>query len=125
MGDTDAKAKLVSQPTPFLCQRLNRASHFKRGLHGLQGGIWDRNRVIEEHHHPISSIMFKRAAIFDNYLANCRMVITQQRYHVFWIRPFGEAGESAKVTEQRNYPIAFLTRSSMNGACFILAISQI
>src|SRR4029450_892704 len=55
---------------------------------------------IQEPHPPVAGIMFKRAAIFDDDLANCRMVLTQQRYHVFWIRPFREAGEPAKVTEQ-------------------------
>src|SRR5215510_10628320 len=33
--DTDAKAKLMPQPTPFLSQRFNRHAHLKRSLHGL------------------------------------------------------------------------------------------
>src|SRR5262245_57907825 len=33
--DTDAEAKLMPQPTPFLSQRFNRRAHLKRGLHGL------------------------------------------------------------------------------------------
>src|SRR5215475_14554185 len=33
--DTNAKAKLMSQPTPFLSQRFNRHAHLKRRLHGL------------------------------------------------------------------------------------------
>src|SRR4029450_950376 len=56
---------------------------------------------IQEPHPPVAGIMFKRAAIFDDDLANCRMVLTQQRYHIFWIRPLGEAGEPAKVPEHR------------------------
>src|SRR5262245_28709940 len=35
MRNTDAEAKLMPQPTPFLSQRFNRHAHLERRLHGL------------------------------------------------------------------------------------------
>ena len=48
-----------------------------RHQHGLKGGVIYWNWVVEHHHHPVTSIAFKRAAILVYDLTNRRVVFTQ------------------------------------------------
>src|SRR5215475_7179854 len=73
----NAEANVVTKFTPLLNQHSYSRSHLNRHPHGLEGGVIYRNWVIEHHHHPITSIAFKRAAIRVYDLTNRRMVFTQ------------------------------------------------
>ena len=107
----------MPMPKPMSCPSRRHFSvkapiavaHFKRHQHRLKGGVIDWNWVVEDHHHSVTSIAFKRAAILDDDLADGRMVVAQQRHHVFCVGAFGEAGETAQVTEERGNlsPMAF------------------
>src|SRR5262249_38776536 len=86
MRDPNAEANVVPKLTPLLNQSFDGRSHFNRHQYCLESGVIDRNWVIEDHHHPITSIAFKRAAIRVYDLTNGRMVFTQQPNHLFRIR---------------------------------------
>jgi hypothetical protein len=63
------------------------------------GSTVTASSTVEEHHHSITGIMFKRTAELNDDLADCCMVLTQQRHHVFWLRTLGKAGETAQIAE--------------------------
>jgi hypothetical protein len=67
----------------------------------LKRRVLHRNGIVEYHHHAVTGIASERAAVFDDFLADCRMVVAQQGHHVFSIRAFGEPSETAKVAEER------------------------
>ena len=69
----------------------------------MEGGVIYRNWIIEHHHHPVTGIAFKRAAILVYDFTYRRMVFTQQGHHVFGIRTFREPGKAAQIAEQRGY----------------------
>ena len=75
--NSNAEANVVAQPTPLLNQRLLWPLHINRHQNSLEGGVIYWNWVIEHHHHPVTSIAFKRAAILVYDLTNHRMVFTQ------------------------------------------------
>jgi hypothetical protein len=62
---------------------------------------FDRNRIVEYDHHAIASVTFERPAVFYDDFADRRMVVAQERHHVFSVRAFGKPGETAQVAEQR------------------------
>src|SRR5262245_48623778 len=72
-----AKPNLVPKFAPLLNQSFDGRSHFNRHQYGLESGVIDRNWVIEDHHHPITSIAFKCAAILVYDPTNRRMVFPQ------------------------------------------------
>src|SRR5215468_1421454 len=100
MRNPNAKADVVPELTPLLNQLPDGRSHFNRHQYGLEGRVIYRNRIIEHHHHPVTGVAFKRAAIVVYDLTNSRMVLTQQSHHVFWIRTLREAGKAAQIAEQ-------------------------
>src|SRR5262249_15403838 len=75
--DPDAEAYVVAKLTPLLGQLSYGRSHINRHQHGLEGGVIYGNWVIEHHHHPVTGIAFKRAAILIYDLTNRCMVFTQ------------------------------------------------
>ena len=77
MGNPNAEANVVAKFTPLLNHISYSPSHINRHQYGLEGGVIYRNWVIEHHHHPVTSIAFKRAAILVYDLTNRRMVFTQ------------------------------------------------
>jgi hypothetical protein len=42
-----------------------------------------------------------RTAVLNNDPSDCRVIVAEQRHHVFCIRAFYESGEPAQVTEER------------------------
>jgi hypothetical protein len=68
---------------------------------GLERRVFHRDRIVENHHHAIASKSFKRAAVFDDDLTDCRMIVAQERHHIFWIGTLRETCEAAQVAEQR------------------------
>jgi hypothetical protein len=68
----------------------------------LKRGIFHRDRIVEDDHHAIASKPLKRAAVFDDDLTDCRMIVAQERHYVFRVRTFGETSKAAQVTEQRS-----------------------
>ena len=67
----------------------------------MQRRIVDRHRIVEYHHHAVAGIALQRAAVLDDDFADRRVIVAQQRHHVFRVRTLGEPGEAAQVTEQR------------------------
>src|ERR1700733_4773781 len=74
--NADAKTKVVAQSAPFFNQRSDRHAHIKRHLYGLQRRVRHRNGIVENHHHAVTGKPFKCAAVFDEDLADRRMVFT-------------------------------------------------
>jgi len=70
-------------PTPRFRQGSDCVAHFKRHEHSLKRRVFNRHRIVEDHHHAVTSVAFKRAAVFDDDLTDCRMVIAQQSHNVF------------------------------------------
>ena len=101
MRDTDAEANVVSPTTPRFGQGSDCVTHFKRHEHRLKRRVLHRHRIIEDHHHAVTSVAFERAVVLDDDFADCRMIVAQQGHHVFRVGALGEAGEPAQVTEQR------------------------
>src|SRR5262249_11440227 len=89
------KANLMAPPTPRLSQRSDSLTHFECHQYGLECGVLHRNRIVKHHHNPIASITLKRAAVLDDYFADCRMIIAQQSNHVFWVCTLGEPRKAA------------------------------
>ena len=63
--------------------------------------VGHRHRIVEDHHHAVAGEALQRAAVLDDDLADRRVVLAQQRHHVFRVRGLGEPGEAAQVAEQR------------------------
>src|SRR6516225_10703409 len=102
MRYADPKAKIVTEQTPFLDHCSNSGSHIERHQNRLECRVFYWDRIIEDHHHTVTGKSFKRAAVFDDDLTDCRMIVAQQRHYVFRVRTFGETGKAAQVTEQRS-----------------------
>ena len=92
--DTNAEANIVAQSTPLLGQRSDGVPHFKRRQHRLESRVINRDWIVKDHHHPVTSVAFKRAAVLDDDLANRSMIVAQQRHHVFCVRAFGKPCEN-------------------------------
>ena len=90
------------QPAPLLRQGSDRLTRFERHLHGPERRVVYGHRVVEDHHHAIASITFKRPAIFDDDFANGRVVVAQQSHYVFRVRAFSKPSEAAQVAEERS-----------------------
>jgi hypothetical protein len=68
---------------------------------GLERRVLHRNRIVEDDHHAVASVTFKRAAVFDDFLANGCVILAEHRYYVLRVRAFGEPGETPQVAEER------------------------
>jgi hypothetical protein len=66
----------------------------------LERWVLDWHGIVEHDHHTVTSVTFERTAVFDDLLANGRMVFTQQRHYVFRISAFGKTSEPAQVAEE-------------------------
>ena len=99
----------MPMPKPMSCPHRRHVSsqgsdgvtHFERHQHSLKRRVVYGNRIVENNHYAVTGITLKRSAVLDDDLANRRMVVTQQRHYVFWVRAFGEAGEATQVAEER------------------------
>src|SRR5262249_62274494 len=96
----NTKAKVVTEQPPFLDHCSNSGAHIKRHHNGLERRVFHRDWIVEDHHHAIASKSFKRA-LFDDDLTDCRMIVAQERHHIFWIRTLRETCEAAQIAEQR------------------------
>ena len=67
----------------------------------LKRRVLNWHRIIEDYYHAIACIAFERAVVFDNDFADGRMVIAQQRHHIFSVGTFGEPREPAQVAKER------------------------
>ena len=100
----------MPMPKPMSCptdatfrQGSDCVTHFERHEHSLKRRVLDRHWIIEDHHHAVASVAFKRAVVFDDDFADSRMIVAQQGHHVFSVRAFGEPSEPAQVAEERSY----------------------
>jgi hypothetical protein len=82
VGDADAEANVMSEPTSLLGQRSNNVAHFERHQHRLERWLLDWHWIVEHHHYPVASVTFEGAAVFDDDFANGCMVVAQERHHV-------------------------------------------
>jgi hypothetical protein len=48
------------------------------------------NRIVEDHHHAVTSVPFERAVVHNDDFADGGVVVPQQGHHVFRIRAFNE-----------------------------------
>src|SRR5262249_52226290 len=89
---------------PHRCQvsvnAPNSVTHFERHQHSLQRWVFDGNRIIKHDHYAVARVALERTAIFDDDLADCRMIVAQQGHYVFRVRTFGETGKATQVAEQ-------------------------
>ena len=76
--NADAEANLVPEPTPGCRQSSDGVTHFKRHEHSLKRRVLDWHRIIEDHHHAVTSVSFERAVVLDDDFADGRMVVAQQ-----------------------------------------------
>src|SRR5215510_287816 len=101
MRNPNAEANVVPEFAPLVNQLSNSRSHINCHSYGLESRVIDWNWIIEHHHHSVTGIAFKRAAILVYDPTNRRMVFMQLSHHIFWIRTFREAGKAAQIAEQR------------------------
>jgi hypothetical protein len=99
----NAEAYTVAESTPLVRQLSNSVTHFKRHEHGLSRGVLDWHRIVEDHHYTVTGVAFERAAIFDDFIANGRMIVAQQGHHVFGVCALCEAREPAQISEECGY----------------------
>ena len=76
--DADAEANVVPQATPRFGQGSDGVTHFKRHEHGLERRVLYWHRIVEDHHHAVTSVAFERAVVLDDDFADGRMVVAQQ-----------------------------------------------
>src|ERR1700760_2834372 len=76
--DANAKANVVPEPAPTIGQCSDSISHFQRHAYRLEWRVRNGDRIVEDHHHTIPRIALKRCAVFDDDLADCSMVVTEQ-----------------------------------------------
>jgi hypothetical protein len=103
MRDTDPETNVVPEPTPLVGQTTDSISHFERHHHCLKRRVLHRDWIVEDHHHTVTGVAFERAAVFDDFLTNGRVVFAQQRYDVFRIGALSEPGEPAQIAKERGY----------------------
>jgi hypothetical protein len=72
--DPDTEANVMPEAAPRCRQRAESVTHFKRHEHSLKSRVLNRHRIIEHDHHTVASVPLKRAVVFDNDFADCRMV---------------------------------------------------
>src|SRR6516164_3088522 len=94
MRYADPKAKIVTEQTPFLNHCSDSGSHIERHQNRLECRVFHGHRLVEDYHHAIASKSLKRAAVFDDDLADCRMIVAQERHHIFWVRTLREASKA-------------------------------
>src|SRR5262249_13444527 len=97
--NTDTEADIVAQLTPFFHQGSHGLTRFERHLHRPKRWIVNGDRIVEDYHHPVAGIAFKRPAVLDDDFANRCVVIVQQRHYVFWGGGFREARKAAQIAE--------------------------
>src|SRR5665213_375486 len=97
--NADPETNVMSQTTPLLHQGPNSDTHFESHQNRLERGVVYRNGIIEDYHHAVARVAFKRATVLDNDFTNRRMVVAQQRHHIFRVRAFGEACEAAQIAK--------------------------
>ena len=83
MGDADPEAEVMTEVAPFSNQPADCRPHIDRHQDGLQRWVLDGNRIIEDDHHAVASKSLKRAALLNDDLADGRMIVAQERHHVF------------------------------------------
>src|SRR4029077_14619999 len=80
---TDAEANIVAQLTPLRRQGSHGLARFERHLYRAEGWVIYWDRVVEDHHHTVTSISFKRAAVLDDDFADGCMAVAQQCHYIF------------------------------------------
>ena len=73
----DAEANLVPEAAPRPRQCSDCVAHFKRHQDRLERRVLYRHWIIEDHHHAVAGVAFERAAVLDDFLADCRVVVAQ------------------------------------------------
>jgi hypothetical protein len=73
--NADAETNLVPEAAPGRRQSSDCVTHFKRHEYSLESRVLYWHWIIEDHHHAVTGIAFKRAVVFDDFLANRRMVV--------------------------------------------------
>ena len=64
LGDPLPESEVVAPPTPPDGQLAHRIADPQRHPDGALGGVVVRNRVVEEHHHPVAGEPLERALVF-------------------------------------------------------------
>ena len=103
MRNANAKADLVPEAAPCCGQGPKSFTQFKGHEDRLQCRVLHCHWITEHDHHTVTSVAFERAAVFDDLLANGRVILAEQRYYVLRVCAFGETCEAAQVTEERDY----------------------
>src|SRR6516162_823665 len=75
MRYADPKAKIVTEQTPFLDHCSNSGSHIERHQNCLERRIFHGHGIVEDDHNAIASKSLKRAAVLDDDLTDCRMIV--------------------------------------------------
>ena len=92
--NADTEANLMPQATPGFRQRSDCLTYFKGHEHSLKRRVLYWHRIVENHHHAVTSVAFERAVVLDDDFADSRMIVAQQSHHVFRVGAFGEPGEA-------------------------------
>src|SRR4029077_1571467 len=99
----DAETNVMPPPTPRFRQGSDCVTHLKRHEHSLERRVFYWHRIVEDHHYAVASVSFERAVVLDDDFADGRMIVAQQSHHVSRVGALSEAGEAAKVAEERGY----------------------
>jgi hypothetical protein len=95
--DPGRESELVAPFPPPDGALADAVTHRERQLGRLQLWLPQRDRVVEEDHHPVSGEVLEGALVSSHELAGDRVVLGEDVDELFRFRRFGEGRESAEV----------------------------
>jgi hypothetical protein len=99
LGDADSQPEIVTLAAPALGEVVDPAPHRHRHPHRTLRRVVARDRVVEEHHDPVTREPFQRAVVRVDQRPDGPVMLAEHAHHLFGLTGLRERREVPEIGE--------------------------